>query len=373
MSETSTATGKVVVNRAMSLDGFIAGPGHAMDWIAGALAPDKMREQAAATGAMLIGRRTAEVGDRMEAEEPDSVDYPFSGPMFVLTHRPPEPPDPKVTYLTGDIARTWRSLAPTWPASACGGGWSTRSWCMYCRCCSPTASASRPRASPGLIWNRSAARGRAPSPSSGSAFASNRCVRLAQLGKPRVELRSTEQLLTREPQLGKMIKSVWYAREGHGPRTTLLGSLHKHRANEGDRMKIEFLSTVAVIAPDPPASRKLYVDALGLPLKSGSDGEYHHSEQISGCKHFGVWPLSQAAEACFGTTQWPAERLAPQISIEFDVASTAAVGAAAQELQQAGYELLHPAREEPWGQTVARLQSPEGAIVGISYTPSLHD
>lgn len=37
-----------------------------------------------------------------------------------------------------------------------------------------------------------------------------------------------------------------------------------------------------------------------------------------------------------------------------------------------GYELLHAAREEPWGQTVARLQSPEGAIVGISYVPSLH-
>ena len=44
-------------------------------------------------------------------------------------------------------------------------------------------------------------------------------------------------------------------------------------------MKIEFLSTVAVIAPDPPASRKLYVDALGLPLKNGGDDEYHHSEQ----------------------------------------------------------------------------------------------
>jgi hypothetical protein len=43
------------------------------------------------------------------------------------------------------------------------------------------------------------------------------------------------------------------------------------------------------------------------------------------------------------------------------------------ELKQAGYALLHPAREEPWGQTVARLQSPEGAIVGISYAPSLHD
>src|SRR2546427_7009058 len=114
MSDTSTATGKVVVNRAMSLDGFIAGPGHAMDWIAGALPADKIREQAAATGAMLVGRRTAEVGDRMEADKPGSVDYPFSGPVFVLTHRPPEPPDPEVTFLTGDIGEavaTARSAA----------------------------------------------------------------------------------------------------------------------------------------------------------------------------------------------------------------------------------------------------------------------
>jgi catechol 2,3-dioxygenase-like lactoylglutathione lyase family enzyme len=138
-------------------------------------------------------------------------------------------------------------------------------------------------------------------------------------------------------------------------------------------MKIEFLSTLAVIAPDPPASRKLYVDALGLPLESRGDSDYHASEQIRGCKHFAVWPLSEAAEACFGTTQWPAERPVPQVSIEFDVADAPAASEAAQELQQAGYELLHPAREEPWGQTVARLQSPEGAIIGISYTPSLHD
>jgi hypothetical protein len=33
VSDTSTGNGKVVVNRAMSLDGFIAGPGDAMDWI----------------------------------------------------------------------------------------------------------------------------------------------------------------------------------------------------------------------------------------------------------------------------------------------------------------------------------------------------
>ena len=137
-------------------------------------------------------------------------------------------------------------------------------------------------------------------------------------------------------------------------------------------MEIEFLATVAVIAPDPAVSRKLYVEMLGLPLES-QVGEYHHSEQIDGCKSFGIWPLSQAAEACFGTPQWPTERPVPQVSIEFDVANAAAVGPAAREFEQAGYELLHPSRKEPWGQTVARLQSPEGAVVGISYTPVLHE
>ena len=70
-------------------------------------------------------------------------------------------------------------------------------------------------------------------------------------------------------------------------------------------MNIEFLATVAVIAPDPAASCELYVGALGLPLE-GQDNGYYHSEQIAGCKSFGIWPLSQAAEACFGTPRWPA-------------------------------------------------------------------
>ncbi|MHB8452302.1 MAG: VOC family protein [Mycobacteriales bacterium] len=137
-------------------------------------------------------------------------------------------------------------------------------------------------------------------------------------------------------------------------------------------MNIEFLATVAVIAPDPISSRNLYVEALGLPLQ-GEHDRYCHSEQIAGCKSFGIWPLSQAARARFGTDQWPAERPVPQVSIEFDVADAAAVVPAARELEQAGYALLHGAHEEPWGQTVARLQSPEGAIIGISYTPVLHD
>jgi catechol 2,3-dioxygenase-like lactoylglutathione lyase family enzyme len=134
-------------------------------------------------------------------------------------------------------------------------------------------------------------------------------------------------------------------------------------------MKIEFIASVAVITADPPTSHLFYRDAIGLPLQG--DDDYIHSETIEGCKHFGVWPLSQAARACFGVDEWPAEQQVPQASIEFEVADAEAVTAAGEELQAAGYALLHAARQEPWGQTVTRLLSTEGLIVGISYTPGL--
>jgi dihydrofolate reductase len=99
--ETSTGNGKVVVNRNMSLDGFIAGPGDAMDWIFDFSVQDEFPEVMAATGAMLIGRRTYEVAKRM-ADGPHPPDYD-GGAEFVLTHEPPDPPDPEVPFLTGDI------------------------------------------------------------------------------------------------------------------------------------------------------------------------------------------------------------------------------------------------------------------------------
>jgi catechol 2,3-dioxygenase-like lactoylglutathione lyase family enzyme len=138
-------------------------------------------------------------------------------------------------------------------------------------------------------------------------------------------------------------------------------------------MEIEFIASIAVITADPPTSRELYVDALGLPLEASPGSDYFHSERIEGSKHFGLWPLSQAAEACFGSPDWPADRTIPQVSIEFEVSGADAVEAAAEELRGRGLALLHGRRREPWGQTVARLQSPEGSIIGISFTPLLRD
>jgi catechol 2,3-dioxygenase-like lactoylglutathione lyase family enzyme len=137
-------------------------------------------------------------------------------------------------------------------------------------------------------------------------------------------------------------------------------------------MKVVSIATTAVIAADPPQSRDLFIGALGLPLEGEGDG-YYSSGSIAGSNHFGVWPLSQAAEACFGVPEWPADRVVPQASIEFEVEDAEAVAAAGRELERAGYELLHPARLEPWGQTVARLLTDDGLIVGISYIPAFHD
>jgi hypothetical protein len=138
-------------------------------------------------------------------------------------------------------------------------------------------------------------------------------------------------------------------------------------------MNLQFVTSIAMISPRPADSRQLFVNTLGLPLEPAAPGdEYHYSDKIEGAKHFGVWPLSQVAEACFGTPDWPVDRTVPQVSIEFEVASESEVRQAAAELEAGGHHLLHRARAEPWGQVVARLQTLEGAIVGISYAPSLH-
>ena len=129
-------------------------------------------------------------------------------------------------------------------------------------------------------------------------------------------------------------------------------------------MNVLFISSFAPIVTDRAATRKLYVDTFGLDLED-ADG-YLHSEKVEGVKHFGLWPIEQAAQACFGTDEWPKDIQQPQASVEFEVED---VADAAKELEGRGYQLLHGARTEPWGQTVARLLSPEGLIVGVSYAP----
>lgn len=130
-------------------------------------------------------------------------------------------------------------------------------------------------------------------------------------------------------------------------------------------MEILFVTDFSPIVTDAAASKHFYVDVLGLPLA----GEPPSSEKIEGVKHFGLWPLREAARACFGVDVWPPHLPVPQANLEFEVMD---VAAAAQELEAKGCILLHPVRTESWGQTMVRFLSPEGLIIAVCYTPWFH-
>jgi catechol 2,3-dioxygenase-like lactoylglutathione lyase family enzyme len=139
---------------------------------------------------------------------------------------------------------------------------------------------------------------------------------------------------------------------------------------EEDTVNIVSIAGYAVITRDPAASRKLYLDRLGLPFTA--IGDYIYVDGFDGAKHFGVWPLAEAARSCFGTNEWPGDVPEPQVTIEFELADIEAVNAAVAELKAGGQRFVHEARTEPWGQTLARFMSPEGALIGLSYAPWLH-
>jgi len=68
----------------MSLDGFVAGPNHEMDWMAGtSVRPGLHDEYISTTGAVLGGRDGWDV-----VNEARPYGGAWKGPIFVLTHHP---------------------------------------------------------------------------------------------------------------------------------------------------------------------------------------------------------------------------------------------------------------------------------------------
>lgn len=141
----------------------------------------------------------------------------------------------------------------------------------------------------------------------------------------------------------------------------------------GDAMRIPeeihvlFIAGFGPIVRDGTASRELYGKALGIAFKEETDG-YLHTESLPGARSFALWPLSQAAQSCFGNDSWPADIPIPQAWLEFDVEN---LEQATAKLQLHGYRLLLQNKKEPWGQTVTRFLSPEGLLLGVAYTPAM--
>lgn len=101
-----------------SLDGFIAGPDHDMDWLsavaqqsepAGSSETDVTTTMAAAVGAIISGRRGYDAARAQAAERDPLTAEAYGGALagteFVLTHRPEElAADPTVVALNCDVA-----------------------------------------------------------------------------------------------------------------------------------------------------------------------------------------------------------------------------------------------------------------------------
>ncbi|HEV3253466.1 MAG TPA: dihydrofolate reductase family protein [Candidatus Acidoferrales bacterium] len=104
--------GKVFWHVTMSLDGFIAGPNDAMDWVFGYIPLDApatramLEEVIRTTGSVLSGRRSYNVG-RKPGQRPEArkvLGGAWSGPVFVLTHRAPEDEeDASIQFVSGGI------------------------------------------------------------------------------------------------------------------------------------------------------------------------------------------------------------------------------------------------------------------------------
>ncbi len=102
----TVATSRTLYSATVSLDGFIAGPGGDMQWLTEYLGPDPEAEALVdRIGALLVGARTFG-GDDPNAgtDREGAFGGQWSGPQFVLTHRPPAEPVPDVTFLD-DVER----------------------------------------------------------------------------------------------------------------------------------------------------------------------------------------------------------------------------------------------------------------------------
>jgi dihydrofolate reductase len=94
--------GKVLWHITMSLDGFIAGPGDAMDWVFDYTGPSPTADELLpAIGALLIGHRTYHLAS---TEEGRPYGGRWTGPMVVRSTQPPATAAPGFTFVA-DLRR----------------------------------------------------------------------------------------------------------------------------------------------------------------------------------------------------------------------------------------------------------------------------
>jgi dihydrofolate reductase len=120
VTRSTTTPARVIWHTMLSLDGFIAGADDDMQWVfgvddgGGGTADEVVRS----IGALLVGRRTQSVEDRVQ---PGFYGGAYSGPFFVLRHDPPSEP-PIVKGIAGRFLDTSIEEAVAIARAAADGG-----------------------------------------------------------------------------------------------------------------------------------------------------------------------------------------------------------------------------------------------------------
>jgi catechol 2,3-dioxygenase-like lactoylglutathione lyase family enzyme len=133
---------------------------------------------------------------------------------------------------------------------------------------------------------------------------------------------------------------------------------------KGGNSMIRHISSIAEIVDDLEETIRFYREVLGLEVKHEAGSGYALVE-VEGTLHFGIWERGNAAVATFGDRSQK-EKIPLGFSIGYEVD---AVEGSVDEIEARGWSIIHPRKEETWGQVTARFYSPSGALCEFSEMP----
>jgi catechol 2,3-dioxygenase-like lactoylglutathione lyase family enzyme len=119
-------------------------------------------------------------------------------------------------------------------------------------------------------------------------------------------------------------------------------------------MIIKYESAV-IMVKDVGVSRQFYEEVLGQEV----DLDFGPNVSFAGGR-FAIWQVDHAHEIVLGEPSSEVGQGEMEIYFETDD-----LDGAMQRLANAGVELVHPLREQPWGQRVVRLYDPDRHMVEV--------
>jgi catechol 2,3-dioxygenase-like lactoylglutathione lyase family enzyme len=121
-------------------------------------------------------------------------------------------------------------------------------------------------------------------------------------------------------------------------------------------MDVKFESAV-IFVRDVEASRGFYEGLLGQEVVMD------HGPNVAFKGGFAIWEVEHASQIVFGQPPEGTDRLGrDNLELYFE---TDDLDAAWTQLSDAGVAVVHPLREQPWGQRVLRVYDPDGHVVEL--------